>query len=98
MAFSAGLSIAMTVFVFPFLHRRLPENLFLRLCVFGLIIVRRCLRDRPTRLSCWGLVLPLRMVLQLQLELASPHQCDCHSLGPDGVTSDGRLRRDVSSG
>lgn len=32
MACSAGLSILMTVFVFPFLHRRLPENLFLRLC------------------------------------------------------------------
>jgi len=32
MALSAGLSILMTVFVFPYLHNRLPENLFLRLC------------------------------------------------------------------
>lgn len=32
MAVSAGLSIFMTVFVFPYLHHRIPENLFLRLC------------------------------------------------------------------
>ena len=32
MAVSAGLSIIMTVFVFPYLHHRIPENLFLRLC------------------------------------------------------------------
>jgi hypothetical protein len=38
MALSAGLSILMTVFVFPYLHHRLPENLFLRLCSYPHVI------------------------------------------------------------
>jgi hypothetical protein len=39
MALSAGLSILMTVFVFPYLHNRLPEHIFLRLCKSALLII-----------------------------------------------------------
>lgn len=66
----------MTVFVFPFLHRRLPENLFLRLCeshptrevaVTPAWAVSLTEGDRSTRVSRCGLILPFRMVLQLYL-------------------------------
>jgi hypothetical protein len=39
MALSAGLSILMTVFVFPYLHNRLPEHIFLRLCKSALLTI-----------------------------------------------------------
>jgi hypothetical protein len=32
LAFSATLCILMTVFVYPYLHKRIPEPLYLKLC------------------------------------------------------------------
>lgn len=70
MALSAGLSILMTVFVFPYLHKRLPEHVFLRLCKQYTTRednIRAELRIRLDVVSRRRPLLPLRLVPQLHL-------------------------------
>ena len=97
MAVSAGLSIIMTVFVFPYLHHRIPENLFLRLCrCFVLLSDWNHLIPRSTRISRWSHLLPIRLVLQLHFRCFSAEERLCSPSASDGLSPDGRLFSHVS--
>jgi len=97
MAVSAGLSIIMTVFVFPYLHHRIPENLFLRLCTcFALLSDWTQLIPRFTRISRWSHLLPIRLVLQLHLRCFSTEKRLCAFSASDGLSPDGRFFSHVS--
>jgi hypothetical protein len=97
MALSAGLSILMTVFVFPYLHNRLPENVFLRLCTSHLLRIDQIADIRSTGISYWSPLLPIRLVSQLHLRrLIAQERLLC--LGStDDIPQNGRLFSNVST-